>query len=133
MYKRNRLLYFFLLLVILVLGLASRRAELSMPDFIRKYAGDTLWALAAYLFLAMVLPKLHPYKTALYTWIFCVVIEVSELYKAPWIEAIRNTTLGALVLGFDFYWPDFLCYATGILLGLLPELLLLRRRQQNML
>jgi hypothetical protein len=52
---------------------------------------------------------------------FCVIIEVSQLYHAPWIDSIRGTTLGALVLGHGFVWSDLACYAVGVGLGILIE------------
>src|SRR5207237_49913 len=44
-------------------------------------------------------------------------IEVSQLYHAPWIDAIRRTLPGALVLGYGFLWSDLVCYAAGVALG----------------
>jgi hypothetical protein len=41
-------------------------------------------------------------------------IEVSQLYHAPWIDSVRHTTLGGLALGYDFDWRDLVCYAIGI-------------------
>ena len=52
---------------------------------------------------------------------FSVLVEVSQLFHAPWIDSIRRTTLGGLVLGFDFVWSDLACYAVGVGLGLLIE------------
>ena len=48
-------------------------------------------------------------------------VEVGQLYHAPWIDSIRRTTLGGLVLGFDFVWSDLACYAVGVGLGVLIE------------
>ena len=50
-----------------------------------------------------------------------VAVEVSQLYKAPWIDTIRRTTLGGLVLGYDFVWSDLACYAVGVGLGVVIE------------
>ena len=55
---------------------------------------------------------------------FSYLIEVSQLYHAPWIDAIRATTLGALVLGFGFLWSDIACYTVGIILGIVVDSLL---------
>ena len=54
---------------------------------------------------------------ALYTYLFAALIEVSELYHAPWIDDIRRTFLGRMILGFGFLWSDLVCYAIGVLLG----------------
>lgn len=34
---------------------------------------------------------------------FLFVIEFSQLYHAEWIDQIRDTSLGGLVLGYGFY------------------------------
>ncbi len=44
-----------------------------------------------------------------------VTVELSQLYHAPWIDSIRQTTLGGLILGFGFLWSDLACYALGVL------------------
>ena len=41
----------------------------------------------------------------------------------PWIDSIRHTTLGGLVLGFGFLWSDLACYAAGVGLGVTIEML----------
>jgi hypothetical protein len=65
----------------------------------------------------LVLPK----QIAFFSLLFCYAIEVSQLYQAPWINAIRNTTLGALVLGSGFLWSDLLAYALGVGMAFLIE------------
>jgi len=45
-------------------------------------------------------------------------VEFSQLYHAPWIDSIRHTWLGGLVLGFGFLWTDLVCYTAGIAIGL---------------
>jgi hypothetical protein len=59
---------------------------------------------------------------------FSAAIELSQLYHAPWIDSIRQTTLGGLVLGFGFVWSDLACYAAGVVLGILVERLGLHER-----
>ena len=56
--------------------------------------------------------------------VFSYLIEISQLYHALWIDAIRATTLGGLVLGFVFLWSDILCYTVGVLLGIIVDGLL---------
>ncbi len=48
-------------------------------------------------------------------------IEISQLYHAPWIDAIRQTTPGGLVLGFGFLWTDIVCYSVGVVIGFVVE------------
>ncbi len=36
---------------------------------------------------------------------------------------IRQTTLGGLILGFGFLWSDLVCYALGVELGVLVDVI----------
>jgi hypothetical protein len=106
------------------LGLGSRRYAGHLPGFVAAYAGDTLWAFVAYLAIGLVLPGASTWRVALLAMSFSAVIEVSQLYQAPWIDAIRRTTLGGLALGCGFLWSDLACYAAGVGLGALIEAIL---------
>jgi hypothetical protein len=48
-------------------------------------------------------------------------VEFSQLYRAPWIDAVRGTIPGRLVLGNTFKWLDLPAYAVGIAFGALAE------------
>ena len=56
--------------------------------------------------------------------LFSYSIELSQLYQAPWINNIRHTILGGLVLGEVFVWSDMLCYTVGIGIGVGIDVLL---------
>ncbi len=92
------------------------------------YAGDTLWATAAFLGIGLLLPRASTWWVALLALSFSGLVEVGQLYKAPWIDSIRRTTLGGLILGFDFVWSDLACYSVGVGLGILIELAALHDR-----
>ena len=53
--------------------------------------------------------------------LFCFAIEFSQLYKAPWINDLRHTLFGKLVLGAGFLWTDLLCYVVGVTIGMVIE------------
>ena len=103
------------------MGIGSRRDAPMLPGFIAAYAGDTLWALAAFLGIALVLPRASTRKIACLAMSFSVAIELSQSYHAPWIDSIRQTTLGGLILGFGFLWSDLACYAVGVGLGVMID------------
>jgi len=92
-----------------------------VPAFIAAYAGDTLWALVAFLGFGLLMPRASTRHVALLAIVFSAMIEVSQLYDAPWIASIRQTTLGGLILGFGFLWSDLTCYVVGVGLGVLIE------------
>jgi hypothetical protein len=110
-----------LLAATIVLGLGSRRFGSALPGFIATYAGDILWALALFLFLGLILPRLETGRVAALTLAGSLLVELSQLYHAPWIDSVRQTTVGGLVLGFGFLWSDLVCYAVGVGIGVALE------------
>ncbi|MEL7531926.1 MAG: DUF2809 domain-containing protein [Bacteroidota bacterium] len=121
MKKRSYLIYGLLLLFTLVLGFTSRWQVSWYPDFYARYAGDTWWAILVYWGLSLLGRRMSPVKIAIGALSFAFLIEFSQLYQADWIIALRNTTLGSLVLGHGFLWSDLLCYSVGIGLAFLLD------------
>jgi Protein of unknown function (DUF2809) len=106
-----------LLAIVCMLGLGSRHFASNLPAVVATYAGDTLWALALFLFLGLILYRVSTGRIAALALVISLLVEVSQLYHAPWIDSIRRTRLGGLVLGFGFLWSDLVCYAAGVGLG----------------
>ena len=123
--SRVRFIYALLIAVVIFFGLASRAKTVQpyLPQFISEYAGDTLYALLAFFGGAFLFPKMATLRVAILALLFCFAIESSQLYHAPWIDALRHTRLGGLMLGFGFLWSDLLCYIVGVALGAALELL----------
>jgi hypothetical protein len=111
---RNRIVYLLSVATVILLGLSSRKYAGYLPEYINTYLGDALWAVMIYLFTAVLLNDRKPSQIAFVSWLFCYLIEISQLYHAPWIDAIRNTRLGGLVLGFGFLWTDIIADTMGI-------------------
>jgi hypothetical protein len=61
------------------LGLGSRRFAGHLPGFVAAYAGDTLWATAAFLGLGLLLPRASTKRVAALAMIVSVAVEVSQL------------------------------------------------------
>ncbi len=118
----KRLRYFALAIITVFLGLASRNYREQLPAVIGEYGGDTLWALMLYLMISVLFVGRPIATRASISLALAFVVEVSQLYHAPWIDGIRQTTLGGLVLGFGFLWSDLVCYYLGIAIGALTEL-----------
>lgn len=128
-YNRNRLLYAVLVVIVMILGLLSRKCVNVIPDFIDNYLGDALWALMIYLGVAFIFKKKKIKIVAVLGLSFCYLIEISQLYHATWIDNIRKTTLGGLILGYVFLWSDLVAYSMGITVGLLIDLLIIKRQK----
>jgi Protein of unknown function (DUF2809) len=118
---RTRFVYIIAAVIVVVAGLASRRYREQLPPFLAAYAGDTLWALMLFLVVSTLLTGRPILTRATITIALAFLVEISQLYHAPWIDSTRQTTLGGLVLGFGFLWTDLVCYSAGIAIGSLTE------------
>ncbi|HDX9621126.1 TPA: DUF2809 domain-containing protein [Bacillus anthracis] len=122
--KRNRLLYATFTIIVIILGLSSRKFAFALPELLNDYLGDALWALMIFIGFGFLFPKIETKKLAFISLIFCYGIEMSQLYHAEWIDNIRATTLGGLVLGYGFLWSDLVAYTLGVGVGFLFEFIL---------
>jgi hypothetical protein len=100
--------------VIVAAGLLTRSGWAALPGFVVTWGGDTLWAAMVYAILATLRPTDPVRRLALLAGGFALLIEVSQLYQADWIVAVRANRLAALVLGHGFLWSDLACYAVGV-------------------
>lgn len=122
--KRNRFVYILITILVVFLGLGSRKYGYMLPKFLSEYAGDTLWALMVFFLVGIIFNSLSTIKTAAIALTFSYIIEISQLYHAPWIEHIRNNKLGGLILGYGFLGSDLVCYMIGIMIGIGIEILI---------
>jgi hypothetical protein len=109
---KNRITYFILIIIAIVLGLLSRHFA-AIPLFI----GDILWATMVYFIMRFLFIVMLARFNVIAALLFCFAIEFSQLYKAPWINELRHTLFGRLVLGEGFLWSDLLCYVIGVGIG----------------
>ena len=124
--QKKRTHYFYITIIILVLGILSRKT-----DVIHLFFGDILYACLIYFGLHFLFPHLKTIKTTLLALLFCVIIEFFQLYKAQWIINIRNTTLGHYILGQGFLWTDLICYSIGVIISRLVDLKITTKTQNS--
>jgi len=115
--RRQRLIYLGGVLGVMLLGLLWRRPVWGLSPFLSKYGGDALWALLVYLLIRAANPRGKIWMAVDLALGFSMAIELSQLYHAPWIDAVRATRLGGLVLGSFFSPYDLYAYAVGIAIG----------------
>jgi hypothetical protein len=118
---RNRVLYAGLALAVVAAGLLWRASFMPLPPVVSKYGGDALWALMVFVGFGFLLLRAPTLVVALLALTFSWGVEFSQLYHAPWIDALRATIPGRLVLGNTFNWPDLPAYAAGVALGAWAE------------
>jgi hypothetical protein len=109
----SRSTYFILIIATIITGLLSRHFA-----FIPLFIGDILWALMVYLIMRFLFVTRPVKFIVLASLLFCYGIEFSQLYKSLWINDLRHTLFGRLVLGEGFLWSDLLCYTVGVGIGI---------------
>jgi hypothetical protein len=119
--KQKRLPWFILVVITIVLGLLSRHFA-HIPLFV----GDILWATMIYFGFRFLFINKSIKFIVVASLLFCYAIEFSQLYQAPWINNIRHTVIGGLILGEVFLWGDMLSYTIGVAVGVFVERLIKR-------
>ncbi|PWF55394.1 DUF2809 domain-containing protein [Massilia glaciei] len=114
---RNRRVYGLATIAVIAFGLASREYPGLFPPALEKYPGDALWALMLFAAYCTLLPKSAAWRVAALALCTSFAVELSQLYQAPFIIAVRATTLGHLVLGSTFNRLDLVAYTIGVAAG----------------
>jgi hypothetical protein len=115
--------YFFTVVLMVFLGLASRRFGHFLPEFIAVNAGDVCWAMMVYFgfrFLKWNKSYLFVFSLSI---VFSFGIEISQLYQAAWINQIRNIRIFGLILGKGFLYEDLVRYTFGLIIALMIDFL----------
>jgi hypothetical protein len=123
---RSRIKYFVLIVVIIILGLLSRKFAV-----IPIWVGDVLWATMIYFILRFFDVSSSIKRITIISLCISYAIEFSQLYKAEWIDNLRHTFFGRMVLGETFLWGDLLSYTAGILLAILVDLAVNKQHAPN--
>ena len=118
---RRRGRYALAVLLTIAAGLASRRWPWLLPEALGKYPGDALYAVMIYWLVALVRPRDGLVRSGAVALALCFAIEGLQLWQPPWLQTIRATTLGHLVLGSHFHAPDLLAYTIGVLAAMTIE------------
>lgn len=118
MARRSRVRALVAAAITIALGLASRRFPGLFPAALGKYPGDALWALMVFFALCAWRPDRSTIRLAATALLVSFAVEFSQLIHAPWLDAVRRTTLGHLALGSAFSWIDLLAYTIGIGVGI---------------
>jgi hypothetical protein len=114
---RSRIAYAMMALAVIAAGLLWRADFMPLPPPLSKYGGDALWAVMVFAGFGFLLPRTSTLHLALLALGFAWSVEFSQLCRTPWLDAVRATLPGRLVLGNTFNWPDLPAYALGVGLG----------------
>lgn len=112
--KPSRPLYAVVVFIVVALGLLVRARQDWFPEVVNLYLGDALYAVMMFFIFSFLFPDKKAEVKALYALVLCWCIELLQLYNAPWINAVRATLPGRLILGQGFLCSDLLAYAMGV-------------------
>ena len=119
---RSRWRYAVAVAVTIAAGLGSRAVASALPWWLAKNAGDALYATMVFFGVGLIAPRIRTSTAAAIALAFSAAIECSQAYHAPWLDAVRDTLPGHLVLGQGFHAFDLVCYAIGVALGAALEI-----------
>lgn len=89
----------------------------SAPEWLNDLFGSIAYEIFWILLIAFLFPKASPFWTAVGVCLSTCAIEFLQLWQPPFLQAIRATIPGRLVLGNIFAWSDFPSYFIGSFLG----------------
>ena len=124
--KRNRKIYFILIIFTIALGLLSRTSII--PTIIYPYLGDYLYTILWFFIIGFLFPKMESFKVAIISIITCYAIEFLQFYQADWINHIRSYKIGGLILGYSFLWSDIISYTFGGITGWILEKYIIKKK-----
>ena len=122
---RNRVWVAVALAVTITLGLLSRRYPL--PGILAEYTGDALYTCAGFAGLALLFARTRTRSLAIAAFVLSAAVEFSQLLTWQWLEDLRQTLCGRLILGSGFKWPDMVAYFLGAMAAGAVDFALLRR------
>lgn len=125
--SRARSRYLTLALATIVLGLAVHLYGGALGAAVQDVVGDALWAMMVAWWIGVLAPDAPVLQRSAVALAIAFAVELSQLYHAPTLDAIRSTTLGHLVLGSGFDPRDLVAYTLGVLLAFRIERVVLRR------
>lgn len=125
--KQTRIIYCIIIILTIATGLFVRIKSTWFPDIVNLYLGDILYAFMMYYIVSCIAPAKPIGIRAIIALAICFAIELLQLYQADWINAIRLTLPGRLVLGSGFLWSDLLVYCIGVLAAYIFEKFMLSK------
>ena len=124
----GRGIYVVLAAATLVIGLLVHLAGTGLHPAVRDVLGDALWTTMMLWWVSVVAPRAPLLARGAVALSISFIVEVSQLYHAGWIDSLRRTLPGHLVLGSGFDPRDLLAYTGGALAAMCLDHLIMARR-----
>ncbi len=115
--RRYRLRTGLVLAVLIPVGLGTKVYSGPLESWVHGSAGGLLYVVFWCMVVGAFLPRGRPGRIAWAVFGVTCLLEVAQLWHPPFLEAVRGTFPGALLLGTTFVSSDFPHYAAGTLIG----------------
>ena len=113
--------YLTLAIATIALGLVVHLHGSALGATAQDFVGDTLWASMIMWWIGMLAPGARLPVRGIVALAVCFIVETSQLYHTPTLDAIRGTTLGHLALGSGFDPRDLVAYTVGVVAAAIVE------------
>jgi hypothetical protein len=114
---RYRIALLISIVFIVPFGYVARFSQgLGLPwlhDLLGSVAYEIFWILL----VAFLYPQAAPLGVAIAIFLVTCGVEFLQLWQPPFLQAVRSTLVGRLVLGNTFIWSDFIAYFVGSFAG----------------
>jgi Protein of unknown function (DUF2809) len=111
-----RLLLIINILAVILLGYVVRFSHIFIES-LHHIAGCIFYEILWILVGAFLYPRANRKPIAIWVFLGTCGIEFLKLYQPPWLQAIRTTLPGRLILATTFDWSNFPVYLLGSYLG----------------
>jgi len=98
-------------------GLATKRYPIEGAEWVRESAGGALYVACFCLAALVIWPRARAWVVAAVVLAATCGVEILQIWHPVWLDAIRATRPGGLLLGSTFVWADFPWYGVGAALG----------------
>lgn len=112
-----RLLLLATLGIMVPLGYWVRFLNLPGFEFVSDFLGSVAYEIFWIAWVLSMAPRWQVTPVAIAVCLLTCGIEVLQLWQPAWLQALRSTLPGRLVLGNTFSWQDFPAYIVGSSIG----------------
>lgn len=98
------------------IGIASKFYQGPLKEWVNDYFGDIIYEAFWIMIGVLIWPKASLAKIAAVVFIATCIIEVLQLWQPPFLQMMRASFIGKLLLGTTFVWWDFPHYLAGCIL-----------------
>jgi glycopeptide antibiotics resistance protein len=105
------------MIILIPVGYTVRFSQITGLGWFVDMFGSIAYEIFWIFLVAFLYPKASPLWTAIGVCLATCMIEFLQLVQTPFLQALRATLPGRLVLGNTFLWSDFISYFLGSFLG----------------